>query len=73
MISNADRSGNGQSVGLEEYFQIIKNSTWIWCSYVKPVQSVSDDKIATSHSTRQTKDQKKASYNFVLEPSLAKL
>jgi hypothetical protein len=29
MISNADRSGNGQSVGLEEYFQIIKNSTWI--------------------------------------------
>ena len=29
MIRNADRSGHCQSVSQEEYFQIIKNSTWI--------------------------------------------
>eukprot|EP00291_Cryptomonas_curvata_P024939 CAMPEP_0172173548 /NCGR_PEP_ID=MMETSP1050-20130122/13127_1 /TAXON_ID=233186 /ORGANISM="Cryptomonas curvata, Strain CCAP979/52" /LENGTH=407 /DNA_ID=CAMNT_0012845339 /DNA_START=2406 /DNA_END=3629 /DNA_ORIENTATION=- len=29
MIRNADRSGSCQSVSQEEYFQIVKNSTWV--------------------------------------------
>ena len=32
MIADADRSGRGE-VGLEEYIQILKNSTWVWIHY----------------------------------------